>query len=179
MLQLVCMQRMPKEVILAVVLTDLPFDLQEEKPTLRDGYGKSWWFLVCDCDDEYHDVVKKVLQMCSYEQARELCLMEGGTSSNAWTVISRATPKCRHELQKAQRFAGRYEFVGDEPKYSDSSKGLDVYEAFDFGSQMYPREKERIVTIKCYSMKRFYNEEVCVQNNSRLFFYLLCLHFSC
>jgi len=159
-IELVCMQRMPKEVILAVVLTDLPFDLQEEKPTLRDGYGKSWWFLVCDCDDEYHDVVKKVLQMCSYEQVRELCLMEGGTSSNAWAVISRATPKCRHELQKAQRFAGRYEFMDDEPKYSDSSKGLNVYEAFDFGSQMYPREKERIVTVKCYSKMRFYNEEM-------------------
>lgn len=160
------MQRMPEEVILALVLVDLRFDLQSSTPAVQADYGKNWWFLVCDCDDEYHDVVKKVLLKCSYYEAIALCFMEGGASSNRWSVISRATPKCKSELQKVLRFAGRYEFVGG-PQLSDSFKGLTVYDAFDFGSYNNPREEKQKVTLKCYSREQPYKDEVSYNDCSR------------
>jgi hypothetical protein len=142
------MQNMPEEVILALVLIDLHFDIQSNRTVVRTGYGKNWWFLACDCNDEYHDVVKKVLLKCSHYEAVALCFMEGGNSSNKWSVISRATPKCKSELQKFLRFAGRYEFEG-EPKLFDSVKGLTVYDAFDYGSYDEQRKEKKKVTLRC------------------------------
>jgi len=150
---------MPEEVILALVLIDLRFDIQSNRTVVRTGYGKNWWFLVCDCNDEYHDVVKKVLLKCSHYEAIALCFMEGGNSSSKWSVISRATPKCKSELQKFLRFAGRYEFEG-EPKLFDSVKGLTVYDAFDFGSYDDQRKEKKKVTLRCFTKEQPYNDEV-------------------
>lgn len=153
------MQNMPEEVILALVLIDLRFDIQCKRTVVRTGYGKNWWFLVCDCNDEYHVVVEKVLLKCNHYEAIALCFMEGGNSSNKWTVISRATPKCKRELQKFLRFAGRYEFDG-EPNLFDSDEGIAVYDAFDFGSYNEQRKEKKKVTVRCFTKEQPYKDEV-------------------
>lgn len=108
-LKLACMEMMPPEVILALVLVDLPFDLDErgELSDIKDGYGFSWRYIACDCDDEHVDIVGEVLSMCSYHQTRELCFMRGGGTSSGGSIISRATPKVKDRLRRALRFIGR------------------------------------------------------------------------
>ena len=58
--QVACMQLMPDEVILAIALADLPMDIDDKQCTkIRKKYGGSWWFLACECDDHYLDIVKE------------------------------------------------------------------------------------------------------------------------
>ncbi len=54
----------PREVIMEIGLVDLTIDLEatgKEWLSGRDGYGASWWYLTCDCDDAYVDVVKEMI----------------------------------------------------------------------------------------------------------------------
>jgi len=154
-IEVACMQLMPDEVILAIALADLHIDLDGGNVTrTRQNFGGSWWFLTCECDDHYVDIVRNLVSMCSFEQVRLLCLMEGGPSKNRGTVISRATPKCREVLSQAIRFLGRFEFVGKTPLYSDVDKRIKVFDAFDFGGGGSRSSDEgRRVLLKSYSFR--------------------------
>ena len=106
-----CMGELPPEVIMAIALVDLPIDLDgNDTLASRDGYGASWWYLTCDCDDAYVSIVKEIMVICTYPQKRRLCFLK--SEERGGSVIKRASPKCKLELRKALRFAGRYEFTG-------------------------------------------------------------------
>lgn len=151
---------MPEEVIISIALVDLPFDI-DEKDNLkhREGFGESWWFLVCECDDHYVAIVQEIILVCTFRQVRELCFMERGSSQYRDAVLSRATPKCQQVLKHALRFLGRFEFIGDTAVKGDPSIGLKVFEALDFDGAI-GNEEGRRVTLKCYSMAGPFNEEV-------------------
>lgn len=153
------MQRMPDEVILAIALADLHIDLGGDVTT-RQNFGGSWWFLTCECDDHYVDIVRTLVAMCSFEQVRMLCVMEGGASQNRGTVISRATPKCREVLSQAIRFLGRFEFVGTTPLYSDVDKQIKAFDALDFGGGNCSSDEGRRVLLKSYALKDVFLVEV-------------------
>jgi len=157
-----CMASMPRAVVLALVLVDLPVDLDDKDAVkVREGHGASWSFLTCDCDDAHIDIVEEVLSICSYRQTRELCfLRSGGSTHNDGTVISRATPKAKAALRKALRFVGRYEFLGSSPVHSDAPEGLKVFEALDFGTYENPIQDGRAVLLKCFSKEEPYLNEI-------------------
>eukprot|EP00978_Attheya_sp_CCMP212_P014915 scaffold38298_cov49-Attheya_sp.AAC.1 len=112
-----CMSMMSREVILALVLVDLPVDLDEKTGVkVREGYGGSWWFLACDCDDEHVDIV-----------------LEGCTSRDNGSVISRATPNCKQ-----------------------------VFDALDFGTEENPIQGGRKVKLRCFSKEAPYLEETAL-----------------
>ena len=151
------------EVIFAIVLVDLPVDVDDKSGVkVRQSLGDSWWFLACESDDHYFEIVQEVVGVCSFQQVRELCFMKGGTSSNGGTVISRATPKCRFLLTQALRFVGRFEFVGSSALYTDSSIGLKEFDALDFGGATSNANEGRRVILKCYSLEESFQREVRV-----------------
>lgn len=142
---------MPEEVILAMALVDLPFDIDDKDfIKLRDDHGGSWWFLVCECDDHYVDIVQQILMICTFQQVRELCFAKRGSSQQD-TVLSRATPKCKVVLSHALRFLGRFEFLGDTPLEVDSASGIKVFDAMDFAEAEGTEEGRRVI-LKCYSI---------------------------
>ena len=158
-----CMASMPRSVILALVLVDLPIDLDDKDAVnVREGFGASWSFLTCDCDDAHPDMVEEVLSICSYRQIRELCFLLSGPSRNAGTVITQATPKSKAALRNALRFVGRYEFTGSSPVHLDADLGLKVFEALDFGtgSDPDPAANGREVLLSCYSEEGPYLQEI-------------------
>jgi hypothetical protein len=157
------MQLIPDEVILAIALVDLPFDIEDKEALkISEELGASWWFLVCECDDHYFEIVANVLSICSFQQRRALGFMEGPSSEHKGTVLSRATPKCRQLLTQGLRFVGRFEFVGNSAHYADPAIGLREFEALDFGglSENANGEDGRKVTLKCYTMKEPFLVEV-------------------
>jgi hypothetical protein len=141
-----------------MVLVDLPIDLGHQQTVrLRDGFGGSWWFLTCECDDSYVDIVEEVVSLCSYSQIRAMCFVKDGSED---TLLSRATPKCREVLRRSLRFAGRFEFVGSNPIYSDEEIGLKVFDALDYGTPDDPDEDGRRVILKCFANGESFAEEV-------------------
>lgn len=153
---------MPEEVILALVLVDLPIDLDEKAGIkVREGFGGSWCFLTCECDDHYLDVVEEVISICSYPQVRELCFANSGPDETGGAVITRATPKCSLALRRALRFVGRFEFLGSAALETDVALGLKVFEALDFGTGDEYFEDGRRVLLRCYSRENAYLQEVC------------------
>lgn len=154
-IEVACMQLMPDEVILAIALSDLPMEIDDKQCTkIRKDFGRSWWFLACECDDHYVDLVKEILSMCSFQQVRALCFMERGSKKRRATVISRATPKCRKLLTEAIRFLGRFEFVGNTALYSDPDTGLKAFDALDFGVGKTENDVGRKVTLNSFSMEK-------------------------
>ncbi len=146
------MQLMPEEVILAIALVDLPFDIDDKDTIrLREEHGGSWWFLVCECDDHYVDIVQQIVMICTFHQIRELCFANSQAGQHKDTVISRATPKCKQVLKHALRFLGRFEFLGDSPLKVDSSIGLKIFDALDFADAEGNEEGRRVI-LKCYSL---------------------------
>ena len=156
------MQGLPQEIILSLVLVDLPIDLDDKEGVkVRKGFGGSWWFLTCDCDDQYVDVVREVVSICTFQQVRELCFLKA--SNGVETVLSRATPKCRLALTQALRFVGRFEFVGDSAVHTNTSIGLKEFDALDFGGEIGKAqltEEGRHVLLKCYTMEESFLREV-------------------
>ncbi|VEU36051.1 unnamed protein product [Pseudo-nitzschia multistriata] len=144
-IEIACMQLMPEEVVLAIALVDLPVNIDD-----RDGLkvikdrGESWIFLTCDSDDHMVNVVEEIVSICSFQQLQELCFMTEQGSENA--IIDRATPKCREALNRALRFLGRFEFVGDGPLFSDMQTGFKAFDALDFGDS----EAGKRVLLECY-----------------------------
>ena len=152
------MQLAPEEVIFAIAMSDLHIDINgtDEEEKCSD-FGGSWWFLTCESDDHYADIVKQIVSICSFQQVRLLCLMEGGRNRDKGTVIIRATPKCKDILQRAIRFMGRFEFLGDFPIYSNPDTTLKAFQALDFGIA---HETGRKVTLKCYQSRNCFLQDV-------------------
>lgn len=146
------------ELILAIVLVDLPIELDsKESVQVRDRQGSSWWYLVCESDDHFVGVVEEVVLMCSYGQIRELCFMEG---YHGETLIARATPKCRAALQKGLRFLGRFEFIGQSALLADPSRGIKLFDAIDYGPTRSPFDVGKRVVLKCYADEATFLDEV-------------------
>lgn len=161
-IEIACMQKLPQEVILALALVDLPFDLDDSECTVRKGgYGASWFFLTCECDDHYVDIVEEIIGLCSYRQARELCFFDNRSGE---PLLVRATTKCRAVLQRTLRFMGRYEFVGSVPLEDSDEVGFNptyrLFDAIDYGSQAQPHPEGRRVVLKCYVAHDAFEEEV-------------------
>ena len=78
--KIACDNKMPPEVILALVLVDLPFNLNGSRKDGLEGTseekGRSWWYIACECEDRYSGVVEEVLRVCSYPEIRKLCFAE-------------------------------------------------------------------------------------------------------
>lgn len=103
--EIACRNEMPDEVILAMVLVDSPVDLsRKDKMTVKKGFGGSWWFLVCESDDQYVELVEEVVSICNYEHLRELCRMKNTQGGDGSQLLSRATPMCRQVLEEALTF---------------------------------------------------------------------------
>jgi hypothetical protein len=159
-IEIASMQMMPREVVMALALVDLPIDLAEnEGVKVREESGGSWWFLACECDDYHVDLVEEIISICSYQQLRELCFMKGGPNRSCGPVISRATPQNRQVLRKALRFVGRFEFLGNSAAYTDEALGLKVFEALDFGTDSEGDGESRRVILQCYTSEDSYRQE--------------------
>jgi hypothetical protein len=168
------MQLFPRHVILAIVLLDLPIVIHEKDSVqMNAGFGSSWWYINCDCDDFYVDVVEDIISLCTFPQIRTMCFVnrnnDGSGSSNNnnnchdgndSSLILRATPKCRAALQSALRFVGRYEFLGDSPVQSNVTLGLKVFDALDFGTRLNPHPDGKNILLTCYSRYDTFRKEV-------------------
>jgi hypothetical protein len=154
------MQGFPREVILGLVLVDLPINLDQKKQVeLREeAFGESWWYITCDCDDHYVDIVKEVLELCNYEQAKALCFISDGPD----VLFRRASPKCKQALANAMRFCSRFELHDEGPEPA-------TYNAVDYGTPFDPIPEGQRVLLRSYSCKEDYEADVrCV-----LFCYVL------
>jgi hypothetical protein len=152
------MHLLAPEVILALVLADLPVDVDDVNGTLLSGdRGDSWWYLACECDDYYWNVADEVISLCSYSQTRELCFMK---SKSGELLISRASPKVRELLQTALRFLGRFEFTGTIAADAALSSSIKEFDALDFGTRSAPKPEGQPVRLRCYAQEKTFNEEV-------------------
>ena len=159
-IEIASMQMMPREVVMALALVDLPIDLKEKDGVkVREEFGGSWWFLACECDDYHIDLVEEIISICNYQQLRELCFMKGGPNRSGSPVISCATRKSRQVLRKALRFVGRFEFLGNSAVFADEALGLKVFEALDFGTNNEPRVEGRRVMLHCYGREDSYRKD--------------------
>ena len=151
------MQGMPREVILALVLVDLPINLDEKSDTtLRDGFGASWWYITCECDDHYVDIVEEVVSLCTFDQIQALCSLKKGRD----TLLRRSTPKSRSVLSKLTRFVGRFEFT-DTERLAPSNDDFVSLEALDFGTSWDPIPHGRSILLRAFSNKGLFEQEVC------------------
>jgi ankyrin repeat protein len=155
-IEMACTQMMPEEVILAIALVDIPFNIDDQNGiNVHEGRGGSWYFLTCESDDHMVDIVREIVSICSFQQLRELCFMTDINSGN--TVIERATPKCRAILSQALRFLGRFEFVGNGPILADPHNGFKAFDALDFGEE---NAEGKRVLLECYDNEEDFEERV-------------------
>jgi ankyrin repeat protein len=157
-IEVACMRDLDPGVIFAIALLDLPIDPDSENVEIRDGFGGSWSYLNCDCDDNYVHIIKELLDLCDdYRQKRTLCFLK---DKQGKSIMSRATPKCKRELRKTLRFDGRYEFIGGAKAMKILGEEVKVFEALDFGSDEEPRDEGRKVSIKYYWNKDAFTRAV-------------------
>merc|ERR1712151_1194412 len=79
-IEMACMNNLSNTIILALSLLDLPIDINNTHIIHENNdviYGASWYFLTCDSNDDYINIVKEILILCTYYQIRELCFMRG------------------------------------------------------------------------------------------------------
>jgi ankyrin repeat protein len=157
-IEIACLNGLQSEVITAIVLLDLPIDLDGEGIKYRESFGGSWWYINCDCDDKYAEIVDEILELCEYEQKRALCFIKNKASES---LISRATPECRKRLRKSLRFAGRYEFVGSADK-TGVPKNIKVFEAIDFGAEENYGDDGRKIILMYYEDRDHYIRDVSI-----------------
>jgi len=170
-IQLACRNSLQHEVILAISIIDLPIDLgaMNGAAVLREGFGASWWYLLCESNDEYVSVVHDILSLCSYPQKVALCLAKkvGGNDDNGYcrsmTVVSCATPRCEQELRKRCLFWNRFEIVGEATTKSHAWN-MQMFDAIDYGGTEYddpiaPNGGKR-VSLFCYTDSKAYRKDV-------------------
>lgn len=151
------MQSLPADVLVAIVLEDLPIDIDEANASAVVGRGASWWYLTCECDDFFANIVEDVISFCSVEQARSLCLVR---NSSGETLLQRASPRCKLAMETALRVAGRFEFDESKPLSVDNTRGLRVYEAYDHGDIDDGEAEGKKVSLRLFSNYKAFEEEV-------------------
>ena len=100
---------MPDQVVFALILLDLPFDLDDKKRSnaLKKGYGHNWIYIISSCGERYIHLVDKIFSLCSYHQIRELCFLKDDKITDCPSAISLATVSIKDTMRKALRFVGR------------------------------------------------------------------------
>ena len=157
-IQIACLHCPVPELIIALVLVDLPIDLDQPYDTqFINGSGASWWYIACECDDFYCDIVAEVVSLCSYSQVMALSLW---ANSSQDSLMERATPKSRAILSSVLRFAGRYEVVESDPSFEDAALGLEEYHALDYGPPDDPLVDGRKVVLRCFTSESYFRNEV-------------------
>ena len=142
------MQLMPEDVILAIALVDLPIDIDDKDGIkVHEGHGESWSFLCVDNEDHMVNIVEEIVSICSFQQLQEMCFMKYHDSGS--TIVDKATPKCREVLNRALRYLGRFEFVGNGPLFSDMHTGFKAFDALDFGID--DDDEGKRVLLECYT----------------------------
>ncbi|KAL7489667.1 hypothetical protein ACHAW6_015363 [Cyclotella cf. meneghiniana] len=150
-IQLACMNRLQREIILAIAIIDLPIDLgARQEAILRNGFGASWWFLVCESDDRYVDIVTEILSLCTHSQKTALCLTRASHNGTNKSAIACATPRCKMALMNSLRFLGRFEFTGGQKKNDSSPDSTQQFIAIDYGTSEHPIDGGRKVGLRCY-----------------------------
>lgn len=143
-IQLASKNSLQNEIILAIAIIDLPIDLGiKDEAIMRSGYGGSWWFLLCESNDRYVDIVKEILSLCSHPQKMALCLTKSGNR----IAVACATPLCQMELRKSLRFMGRFEFVSGEKNTRKISNRAKEFDALDYHASP---DQGKKVTLLCY-----------------------------
>ena len=158
-IQLACANSLQREIILAIAIIDLPIDLgSKDDVILRNNFGASWWFLLCESNDKHVDIVTEILALCSHPQKMALCLTVAG-SSNEETAVSCATPLCKSALREGLRFLGRFEFTSGDNNNFASSQKVQKFDAIDYGPVNNPFTGEKKVSLICYGSNEVYLRE--------------------
>lgn len=161
------MQSPSREVILALAIVDLPINLDQPNDTrIKQDFGASWWYLTCECDDFYVDIVEEIISLCTFQQVRALSLWKNGSPDS---LMARATPQCRNILSSAMRFVGKYEFIESSPIYSDTAVGLMEFNVLDYGELDNPLVEGRRVVLKCFTREDAFQNEVSACLKGRFF----------
>jgi hypothetical protein len=150
------MRLLPSSVLLELLLVDLPIILDDTVCVQPISGGESWWFLACECNDRYLEVVEQLVSMCSYQQVHELAFMTKDGSRE--TLISQASPECGEFLTLSLLYVGRYELLAFQPQ--EGHNDIKTYDALDYGSAESPHEDGQRVTLQCFSTEEVYKEEV-------------------
>ena len=153
-----CLKRVSLEVILELVLADLPVYLDDKACLNLKNGGDSWWFLACECNDRYLDVVEELISICSYQQVHTLCFMTQADSRS--TLVACASPACKEFLTVSLLFVGRFEFLESAYKAQAAIDDVRVFEALDYGREDSPHEKGKKVALYCYTNERVYRSQV-------------------
>ena len=155
-IEIACLKGATPEVVLELVLVDLPMSIDDKACLQPTQGGESWWYLACECKDNYLKVVEDLISMCTYQQVQELCFMSRtGTDE---TVVSCASPECGEFLRVSLLYVGRYELLGSET--ATQSPGIKMIEALDYGTADTPLEEGRRVTLNCFVREELYTEKV-------------------
>ncbi len=167
-IQLACANSLQREIILAIAIIDLPIDLgSKEDVILRTNFGASWWFLLCESNDEFVDIVTEILALCSHPQKMALCLTVAG-GGNEETAVACATPLCKSALREGLRFLGRFEFVGGDSNNLVSSRKVQKFDAIDYGPANNLFSGEKKVSLICYGSNEVYLREAKHLRESKL-----------
>jgi ankyrin repeat protein len=152
-IQLASRNMLQSEIILAISIIDLPIDLEvKECAILRDGFGASWSYLICESNDMHVGVVRQILELCSQPQKEALSLaIARGSSHDIKTVTECATPLCKDELRKSILFLGRFVILGNQRShvYSWHAQKFDAIDS-------YSDEK---VSLVCYEDAKSYTKD--------------------
>jgi len=162
-IKLACTQGVPSDVVLELLLADLPIYLGDKGCTKSKAGGDSWWFLACETNDRYRAVIEKLICLCTYQQVHELCFMT--LTDSRETLISCASPECGEFLSVSLLYVGRFEFLASA--YANqggcaiqNDSAARTFEALDYGTEDCPLQERRRVTLNCYTREEMYAQEV-------------------
>ena len=150
------MKRAAPDVVLELLLADLPVRISDRACLNPTNGGTSLWFIACECNDRYLNVLETLVSMCSYQQVHELAFTTRDESRS--TLISSASPQCGEFLTVSLLFVGRFEFLAYAPQ--EIAGDIKIYDALDYGTAEAPYEEGRRVNLKCFTKEELYKEEV-------------------
>lgn len=152
-IQLASRNMLQSEIILSISIIDLPIDLEfKECAILRDGFGASWSYLICESNDIHVGVVRQILELCSQPQKEALSLaIARGSSHERKTVTECATPLCKDELRKSILFLGRFVILGNQRTHV-YSRHAHKFDAIDSVS-------DEQVSLVCYEDAESYTKD--------------------
>jgi ankyrin repeat protein len=108
---------------------DLPIDLKDKVQPQMLQHHYSWNYLLSESNDEYFQVVTKLLGQCTQPQVLALAHVEGPTGKMA---LASATPVCKHELRVMLRLFNSLEVVNQRPAYSNPSSDTQIFYALRY-----------------------------------------------